>query len=29
LNSTYFGVLVDEVEETKEVMKIKEGAKNE
>lgn len=29
LNSTSFGVLVDEVEETKEAKKIKEGAKNE
>ncbi|HUM43108.1 MAG TPA: hypothetical protein PKI14_09185 [Fervidobacterium sp.] len=29
LNSTSFGVLVDEVEETKEAKKIKEGAKYE
>lgn len=29
LNSTSFGVLVEEVEETKEAKKIKEGAKNE
>ena len=29
LNSTSFGVLVDELEETKEAKKIKEGAKYE